>query len=95
MTWHSMALHSFYLQWHLLCVCFQVSSDFTAVIFGGEWVPGCFGALVERMWQWYGYYCWPDCTDAPPPPPVNCWRVLYICLSHRSVVGWVWLHAIT
>ena len=57
MTWHSMALQSFYLQWHLLCVCFQVSSDFTAVIFVGEWVPGCFGALVERMWQ------------SPPPPP--------------------------
>ena len=25
---------------------------------------------------------------------VNC-CVLYICLSHPSVIGWVWLHDIT
>ena len=24
---------------------------------------------------------------------VNCWRMLYIHLSHPSVIGWVWLHA--
>ena len=25
---------------------------------------------------------------------VNCWRVLYIPLSHPSVISWVWLHDI-
>ena len=26
---------------------------------------------------------------------VNCWRMLYIRLSHPGVIAWVWLHDIT